>query len=448
MNQDIDKILVKKSRFANLSNFAIYLTVFIDITGFGLIIPLVPFYVESFAIDPAVIGLPIGLLIASFALMQFIFNPILGKISDKIGRRPVLLLSISISCISFLIFSFAISYIMLLISRIIGGMATEISLAQAYIADVTSPKDRGTRFGRLGSVFGAGFIMGPAIASGLFAFGESIYSGFGFTLAGLGAVSLTVINLLFVYFFVPESLSSVKSNQNKLSVNKISFKSSFSNTDKKIKEYFSEFFNALKNPKFGIIFIIFLIDSIAFSAIPVIFPLLANDFYLIGAAEFGILFVYIGVIQIVWQGFFIGKLINKIGDTKLIIIGPFLMALGLITMPFINNFIYFLFSMALFSIGNGTNNTTIPSYISRRTSPMEQGKLLGTAQSWSAIGRIPGPLLGGSLYDLTLILPFVSSSGMLIFAIALAFQADKKNKKIVEKKIPIVVIEKQSNRTK
>lgn len=416
MNLEIDSPNAKHRKVGTLSNLAIYLTIFIDITGFGLIIPLIPFYVQSFNYG----SFAIGILVGSFALMQFIFSPLLGKVSDRAGRRPVLLLSISVSFVSFLIFSFAVSYAMLLTSRIISGMATEYSMAQAYIADTTSPKERGAKYGRLGSMFGAGFIVGPAIGGFLYQYGD-LAVGNGFLAAGLGATSLTLINLLFVFVSLPETLK--KPNPDGENV-PLSEKNSLSGTlkgpKKQVKDYFSDFFAALKKPLIGSVLFIFFIDSLAFSAIPVVLPLLGEAFFAIGPRDLGIVFTYLGIISIVWQGLIIGRLINKLGDGIFLIIGPSLMMLGLFLMPLVQDLVFFMVTISMISIGNGTNNTVIPTFISRRSSPMEQGKMLGIAQSWSAIGRVPGPLIAGTLFELSIVAPFFLSSGLLFLVSSLA----------------------------
>ena len=139
--------------------FVIVLTVFIDITGYGIIIPLLPYYATEFDAGPAALGL----LIASFAIMQFFFSPFLGRISDSKGRKPILLLSLFVSFVGFTIFSFANSFLMLLLSRIIAGIATERAVASAYIADITDEKNRTKELGKIGAALGAGFITGPAM---------------------------------------------------------------------------------------------------------------------------------------------------------------------------------------------------------------------------------------------------------------------------------------------
>ena len=178
-----------------MSPFIILLiTIFIDVIGFGIVLPLLPYYAVTFNVGSTALGL----LVTSFSLMQFISSPILGRLSDRIGRRPILLISILTSVVSFIFFAIANSFWMLLISRIVAGLATEIGIAQAYIADIMDEKERLVGMGRVGAIHGAGFIIGPAIGGFL-----STYS---FSAAGMVAALLAAVNLDFVFFFLPESL--------------------------------------------------------------------------------------------------------------------------------------------------------------------------------------------------------------------------------------------------
>jgi DHA1 family tetracycline resistance protein-like MFS transporter len=192
MGGGLDLRNIGPTRWGLSPTFVVFMTIFIDITGFGMIIPLLPFYAETFQAGPAALGV----LVVSFSMMQFIFSPILGRFSDNAGRRPVLLLSILTSSVSFILFALANSFLMLLLSRIIAGMATESAVAQAYIVDITSEKERAKGIGRVGAAFGAGFIIGPAMGGFL-----SVY---GFSAPGFAAFALALLNFLFVFLFLPE----------------------------------------------------------------------------------------------------------------------------------------------------------------------------------------------------------------------------------------------------
>lgn len=370
--------------------FVIVLTVFIDITGYGIIIPLLPFYADEFQAGPAALGI----LIASFAIMQFFFSPLLGKASDKMGRKPILLLSLLISLIGFTVFSFANSYLMLLFSRIIAGIATERAVAQAYIADVTDHKSRTKEMGKIGAALGAGFIVGPALGGALGTYGYSI--------PGYAAMILTSLNILFVLSFLPEP---------KREIGKIAEESSAS------LGYLRGLLNSLRKPLLGPTLSILFIVTLAFSTVPVIVPLLSKDFFNFGPLELSFVFVFIGLIQIVMQGFLINPLSINLGDEKLIALGPMLMAIGIILMPSFQNIILFFFANSVVAAGFGIINTSIPSFLSKRFSFNEQGSILGIASSVASIANIPGPLIIGFIYAFAgSFVPFLISAVMLAIA--------------------------------
>ncbi|MDH5173919.1 MAG: MFS transporter [Candidatus Bathyarchaeota archaeon] len=370
--------------------FVIVLTVFIDITGYGIIIPLLPFYANEFQAGPTALGI----LIASFAIMQFFFSPLLGKASDKMGRKPILLLSLLISFISFTLFSFANSYLMLLLSRIIAGIATERAVSQAYIADVTDHKTRTKEMGKIGAAFGAGFIIGPALGGSL-----SIY---GFSIPGYAAMILTSINILFVISFLPEP------QRDKEKTIEITSGSS---------GYLRGVRDSLRKPLLGPTLLILFIVTLAFSTIPVIVPLLSIDFFNFNSLELSYVFIYIGLIQIVMQGFLINRLSKRLGEEKLIALGPILMATGTLLMPIFQNVAIFFLANAVLAAGFGIINTSIPAFLSKRTSLEEQGSILGIAGSVASTANIPGPLIIGLIYDIAgSFVPFFISAVMLATA--------------------------------
>ncbi len=400
MNEDINSRKRGQTRLGLSPIFVIVMTIFVDITGFGMIIPLLPFYAETFQTGSTALGV----LVASFSLMQFVFAPILGRVSDNVGRRPVLLLSILISSISFIIFALANSFLTLLLSRIIAGMATESAVAQAYIADITSKKERTTGIGKVGAAFGAGFIIGPAIGGFL-----SVY---GFSAPGFAAFALALLNFLFVFFFLPESTGHmypsmrVASNSN--------------------AGYLRKLINALERPLIGSILVILFIITLAFSAIPVIAPLLGKAFFGFEEMEMSYVFVYIGVVQIVLQGFLIGRLAKKFGEEKLTVFGSLSMMLGIFTMPLIPHIMIFLASITMIAVGIGTMNTAVPGFVSKRTPENEQGGMMGVTQSVSSIARVPGPLIGGVVWDFAgLVAPFFLSATLLLVAFGLGVRVLK-----------------------
>jgi len=370
--------------------FVIILTVFIDITGYGIIIPLLPFYADEFQAGPAALGI----LIASFAIMQFFFSPLLGKASDKIGRKPILLLSLLLSFIGFTIFSFANSYLMLLFSRIIAGIATERAVAQAYIADVTDHKNRTKELGKIGAALGAGFIIGPALGGAL--------STYGYSVPGYAAMILTLLNILSVILFLPEPQREKEKTAE--------------NADRSLG-YLRGLLDSLRKPLLGPTLVILFIVTVAFSTIPVIVPLLSIDYFNFSSLELSFVFIYIGIVQIVMQGFLINALSKRLGDEKLIAIGPILMATGTILMPSFQNVIIFFLGNSLLAAGFGLINTSIPSFLSKRIAINEQGSILGIASSVASIANIPGPLIIGFIYAFAgSFIPFFISAAILTAA--------------------------------
>jgi DHA1 family tetracycline resistance protein-like MFS transporter len=384
----------RQARFGMSPIFVIVMTLFIDATGFGMIIPLLPFFAETLQAGSAALGV----LVASFSLMQFTFSPILGRISDSVGRKPVLVISILTSAASFLLFAVANSFVLLLLSRIVAGLATETAVAQAYIADITSKRERASGIGKVGAAHGAGFIIGPAMGG--------LLSVYGFSAPGFAAVLLTLVNLLFVLFFLPESLKK-EGSELRLSASSTS-------------GFFHKALTAFEKPLIGAVLMIFFIVFLSFSAIPVIVPLLGVAFFGFGSVEMSYFFMYIGAVQIILQGVVIGRLTRKFGEDKLIAFGPLLMMLGIFFMPLIPNIAAFMLSLTMIASGSGIMRTVVPSFISRATPANEQGGTLGVANSVASIATVPGPLIGGALFEFAgLAAPFFASAAMLIVAFGL-----------------------------
>ena len=348
----------------------IMLTVLIDMTGFGMIIPLIPFYAQRFASGAS----GIGILLASFSVMQLIFSPLLGKTSDTRGRKPVLLFSILTSIGSFFLFTYANSYLMLLLSRIVAGLATEGAVAQAYIADITTKENRSIGIGKVGAAIGVGFILGPVIGG--------LLSPYGIKAPGAAALILSIINLLFVIVFLPEP-ERLKSKES----------SSFIESIKGLLD-------AVKEPITGQVYIIYFVITLAFAAIPVIVPLLTIAYFGFTAVEMSYVFIFIGLIQVTLQGFGIKRLVAKLGEEKLIILGPLLLAIGIVLTPILASIPGFGFSTILVAVGVGITNTAVPGFISLMTPPEKQGSTLGVTQSIGSIARIFGPVIGGYVTEL------------------------------------------------
>ncbi len=376
----------------------IMITVLIDMTGFGMIIPLIPFYAQRFASGAS----GIGFLLASFSMMQLIFSPLLGRISDNRGRKPVLLFSILTSVGSFILFTFANSYFVLLLSRIVAGLATEGAVAQAYIADITTKENESSGIGKVGAAIGVGFILGPVIGG--------LLSPYGIKAPGIAALILSIINLLFVFLYLPEPQRLTSSE-----------------TKSGLLESLQGILEAVKEPLIGQVYIIFFIVTLAFAAIPVIVPLLTIEYFEFTAVEMSYVFIFIGLIQVTLQGFGIKKLVVKLGEEKLIILGPLLLCVGVLLTPILASIPGFGFATILVALGVGITNTAIPGFISLMTPPERQGSTLGVTQSIGSIARIFGPIISGFITELYGVqLPFYVSGALLLIPFILGcrlFQA-------------------------
>jgi multidrug resistance protein len=346
----------------------VFLTVLVDLLGFGIIIPLLPFYALEFKAKPTTIGF----LSASYSMMQFIFNPIWGRVSDRVGRRPVILLSVFGSFVSYLIFAFASSLNMLFLSRILAGiMGGNIATSQAYIADITSPEERAKGMGMVGAAFGIGFIFGPFIGGML--------SKINFTAPGLFASFLSLSNFILAYRFLPESRDlNARSTAGGGRVG---------------------FIHILRQRFIPILFFSFFVITFGISLNYVVFPLFTGEMFNFRASHNGLLFGYIGAIGALMQGYVIGKLARRFSEEQLLSVGTSLMSAGLFGIFISSGFTFFIIFVSILAIGGGITTPSVLSLISKYSDPKFQGSTLGMAQSLSSLARIFGPSTGGFVYD-------------------------------------------------
>jgi DHA1 family tetracycline resistance protein-like MFS transporter len=375
--------------------FLVLLTVFIDLVGFGIIIPLLPFYAQYFGATPTVIGL----LSSSYSFMQFLFVPFWGRLSDRIGRRPIILMSVTGSFISYLIFGFANSLTILLASRILAGlMGANISTAQAYIADTTTYEERAKYMGLLGAAFGVGFMLGPFIGG--------VTSKISYGAPGFLASGLSLVNAILAYFMLPESLKDKTTPQRKVSLlNVVAVRSAFQK-------------RSIRN-----LVLIFFLYTIAFSILYVAFPLFSRYRFNYNAAENGYFFAYVGLIGIIIQGGAIGRLAKKYGEKNLMITGLLSLLISLAFVPSSYSILSIAVSATLLAIGNALISPSLISLISKHAEAGEHGGTLGVSQSFSSLGRVIGPFLGGFIFAVAgNAWPFYTGSALLFVALSLALR--------------------------
>jgi len=372
----------------------LFLTVFIDLLGFGLVIPILPTY----AVEMGASSLQVGLVMAVYALMNFIFSPFWGSLSDRMGRRPVIAFTVFITALAFLLLANAHSLALLFAARMLAGIGSaNIAASQAYITDVTPPEGRAKALGLIGAAFGIGFIFGPPV-------GGIIKEHFGMDAVGYTAMGLSLLNLVLVLLFLPESLK-VKDASNKLEIKPV-----------------SQAIRALRNERFRDLFLTSFIYITAFSMMQITVALLWAQHYGLSEAQVGYMFAAIGFASAIVQGTLVGWLARTYGEARLMVIGCVLMGLGLLAIPFVPvaYFVPLAFvPIALLAFANGCLMPSITSLLSRNASDKEQGQVLGMNQSFGSLARIAGPTMGGMLYGWHYTGPYVG--GALLMGGALVF---------------------------
>jgi len=369
----------------------IFVTVFIDLLGFGIIIPLLPFYAESFGAS----AFKIGLLGTSFSLMQFLFSPVWGRWSDRVGRKPIILVGLLGSCLSYLGLALAPSLTFLFIARIVGGIAgANIPTAQAYVADVTTPENRAKGMGMVGAAFGLGFIFGPAIGGVLSRISPQTPMWF--------ASALCLANFVAAWFLLPESRSV----------------SALTKTLGRMEA----FRHAAKQPTLLLLLSLFFLVTLAFSGFEATFAIFSEAKFGFTASTIGFVFAFIGVVLAFVQGVLVGKVVKIIGERRLIPLAIFAIALGIGLIPFVWNVPTLLGALGVLALGMGFNNPSLTSMVSRLADPDDQGGVLGLASSLSSLGRVVGPAWGGYLYDAYgMTTPYVSAATLMLIAFAVSF---------------------------
>lgn len=353
---------------------SIFLIVFIDLLSFGLILPLLPYYAESFGASDTLIGF----LVASYAAAQLVGAPLLGRLSDRFGRRPILLLSLFGTLISFLVLGFAKTLWLLFVARIADGITGgNISVAQAYIADVTDEKSRAKGLGMIGAAFGLGFIFGPATGGFL--------SQWGYAVPAFAAAGLVTINLLMVYLWLPESLTPER-------------RAELAEKEKP-KLNIRALLDALQRPVSGSLLITRFFFGLAFSIFQTIFSLYALRRFGLEAQQTGYILTYVGVLSVIVQGGLVGKLTERFREDLLITASVGIMALSLLGWAFAPSVVMLLVILAPTAFAGGVLNTVISSALTKTVQPQEIGGILGLSASIESLTRVIAPTLGGVLLD-------------------------------------------------
>jgi multidrug resistance protein len=363
-------------------------TVLLDLIGFGMIIPQLPFYAQTFHATPA----QIGWLFASYSLMQLLCAPFLGRLSDRVGRRPVLLVSIAGSVAASLLFAFAPSFGWLLVSRALAGIAAgNYGIAQAYVADVTPPSERSKAMGMVvGAAFGLGFVLGPALGALLAHFGPLVLP---LTAAGLSAVNLAAALLWLEESLPPAARGQVQGGW----------------FDPRL------FADSWRNPPVrGLMLLAFLV-TFCFSMMETSLALYCHTRFGFDMKETGWLFVYVGVLLVAVQGVLVGRLVPRFGERRLILDSILIMAAGLALLPVAGTPWLLLPALSLLALGSGLHNPSSLGLLSLLTRAGEQGGVSGIYRSYGALARTLGPLAGLWMFqEVGLRSPFWTAGGIML----------------------------------
>ncbi|WP_435157693.1 MFS transporter [Haladaptatus sp. DFWS20] len=376
----------------------VFAIVFVDLLGFGILIPVIPLYASAFGANELVVGL----LIASYSITQFVFTPILGRLSDERGRRPVLLVSLFGSVLAWTMFGLAESLAVLFLARLLAGaMGGNIATAQAYIADITPPEDRAKGLGLIGAAFGLGFVFGPALgglvsSDAAIAFSRGLLPTFvpvtQFSLPSFLAAGICAVNLLVAVFALPETRSERPTTEGKSRVERL--------------------LNSLSDPALSGLVVSFFLISLALSGMESMFVLFTEQKFGYGTTMNGYVLAYVGIIIAIVQGGFIGRLTDRFGERAIAVTGVSLEFVTLSTLPFSpaigrllptvgpasGGLLALLLVLTPLAVGNGFSNVSLNTLVSKSASDDEQGGAFGITQSAGSIARAIGPVVAGALY--------------------------------------------------
>jgi MFS family permease len=362
------------------SLLVLFLTVFIDLIGFGMVIPFLSFYAREHGAS----GLIVGGVVGVYSIMQFFFAPVWGRLSDRIGRRPVILISLTASCTGYFLFGIAHGLALLFVSRVIAGAGgANVGTAQAYIADSTTPENRAKGMGLIGAAFGMGFILGPPLSGILSSLGTR-HGMPGNFLPGICAATLSLTALLIALFVLAESKKPDAAVRSGLP-----------------PQFDRRIWREMANrPLLFAVMLALFLTLLSVAGMETSVTLHARDRFHFRQIDMAYLFLFMGVIVATIQGGLIGRLAKALGEKTLVAIGAASFTVGLALVPSMYR-VPLLYVVAFFiAIGQGLSYPSLTSLVTKATPSREHGSMLGLATAVGSLARFLGPILSGFLYDL------------------------------------------------
>lgn len=353
----------------------LFLTVFIHLLGFGILLPILPYYAKTYGAG----GLMVGLLSASFSFFQFLFAPVWGRLSDRVGRRPILLGSLVLTSVSYVIFGLSHSLWLLFASRIMAGIAgATLPTAQTYIADTTTPEERTKGMGMIGAALGLGFTFGPAIGGAL--------SHFGYSMPAFASSAFALMAAVMAFFLLPESL---KPEARAEAIARRHTRPGLA----------ASFADAFARPQVRPVLILYFVGTLCFAGLEATFALFGHDRYGLKASNVGYLLGYMGILAVIMQGGLVGRLVRLFGEPKLVRAGFLLLGAGMLAAGGAPPFAWLMVALAGVALGNGLSSPSLAGLVSIAATAGEQGSVLGVYQALGSLARTIGPFLGGLAFD-------------------------------------------------
>ncbi|KMJ58129.1 multidrug transporter [Bacillus sp. LL01] len=367
---------------------------FIVMVGIGLVIPILPFYIDKFGADAKTLGL----LVAVFAFMQFLFAPMWGRLSDKVGRKPLITIGLFGFAIAEFIFAFANGLGMLFLSRILAGTfgSALMPTAMAYVSDVTSSEKRGQGMGIMGAAMGLGIVVGPGIGGWLAEYDLSLP----FLVAGVAATIAGIVSVL----ILPESYSKEKRESDALLT-----------SGEKRDNQFIVMYKAIKSPV-GFLLILVFIMSFGLANFQSIFGYYTMQRYNYNPSEIGLIILIVGLVGTIVQGVLVGRLTKRFGEERVVTSALMISAIGFVMMTLATGFTTVLLTTCLFFLGNSLLRPSLNSFISKLAGS-RQGLVMGLNNSFLSLGNVAGPILAGIFFEINIHIPYLFGASIMLFGL-------------------------------